>query len=206
MPSRKTVLLSALAIVIITLLTGTSLAAIILATTSNAQTTTTTTTAPRTCNNQPSYCDRSYSDLTQIGAHDSPFVGPLPQHNQNLPVTSQLDFGIRFLQAQTHENPIDSSIIQLCHTSCFLENAGTLEFFLEAIRDWLGGHPNDVVSLLLTNQDSFPVSKFDETFEAAGIREYAFVPASSPGKLPMDEWPTFGELIDAGTRLVVFLG
>ena len=32
----------------------------------------------------------------------SPFVGALPSQNQHLPVTGQLDLGIRFLTAQVH--------------------------------------------------------------------------------------------------------
>lgn len=165
-----------------------------------------TPSGPKTCNGQPAYCGRAYSNITQVGAHDSPFVGPLPQHNQNLPVTKQLDFGIRFLQGQTHKNPLDHSIIELCHTSCFLEDAGSLGAFLRTVKTWLDGHPNEVVTLLLTNQDSFPVSKFDEAFAAAGMNEYAFVPSSSPNVLAMDKWPTLGGMISDGKRLVVFLG
>lgn len=159
-----------------------------------------------TCNGQAAYCTRRYSNITQIGAHDSPFVGPLPQQNQNLPVTKQLDFGIRFLQGQTHKNPLDNSIIELCHTSCFLEDAGPLKSFLGTVKTWLDTHPNEVVTLLLTNQDSFPVSKFDEVFADSGIKQYAFIPPSSPNVLAMDKWPTLSEMINNGKRLVVFLG
>lgn len=81
-----------------------------------------------------------------------------------------------------------------------------MEAFLETIKSWLDDHPNEVVTLLLTNQASFPASKFGDVFESAGLREYAFVPGSSPDMLPMDQWPSLGELIDEGTRLIVFLG
>ena len=141
-----------------------------------------------------------------MGSHDSPFVGPLPQQNQNLPVEKQLDFGIRYLQAQTHENPFDNDIIELCHTSCFLEDAGSLEGYLRTVKNWLDGHGDEVVTLLLTNPDSFSPESFGAVFEKTGLDAYAFIPESSPGTLPMDKWPTMGEMIERGKRLVVFLG
>ena len=52
------------------------------------------------CNGDIRLCDRLYSDITMIGAHNSPFVGDLPSQNQHLSVTGQLDLGIRFLTAQ----------------------------------------------------------------------------------------------------------
>ncbi|KAB8074666.1 PLC-like phosphodiesterase [Aspergillus leporis] len=160
--------------------------------------------APSTCNGQSAYCTRKYSDITQLGAHDSPFVGPLPQHNQNLKVIEQLDLGVRFLQGQTHK-ALDSDAIQLCHTSCLLEDAGTLKSFLGTVKAWLDGHPDEVVTLLLTNGDSLPVSRFDEVFASAGIKDYAFVPDSTPGVLAIESWPTLGDLISKGKRLVMFL-
>ncbi|KAA8643523.1 hypothetical protein EYZ11_004277 [Aspergillus tanneri] len=156
------------------------------------------------CNGQPVFCDRKYSSVTQLGAHDSPFVGPLPQQNQNLNVTEQLDLGIRYLQGQTHKVENDDAI-RLCHTSCVLEDAGTLESFLITVKSWLDDHPDEVVTLLLTNGDNLPVSRFDETFAEADIKEYVFVPEPSSEVLSMDSWPTFGQLISKGTRLVVFL-
>ncbi|KAF9886820.1 hypothetical protein FE257_011067 [Aspergillus nanangensis] len=163
-----------------------------------------TTATAAACNGQPTYCDRKYSNLTQIGAHDSPFVGPLPQHNQNLKVTEQLDLGIRFLQGQTHVLP-GNQTIRLCHSSCILEDAGTLGEFLNTVKSWLDQHPSEVVTLLLTNGDSVPVTRFDETFNKADIKKYTFVPDSSPKVLAIDSWPTIGQLINKGTRLVVFL-
>ncbi|PKY04859.1 PLC-like phosphodiesterase [Aspergillus campestris IBT 28561] len=161
--------------------------------------------APKTCNGQATYCTRKYSQLTHLGAHDSPFVGPLPQHNQNLEVTEQLDLGIRFLQGQTHKALDEKDPIRLCHTSCFLEDAGTLVSFLETVKTWLDAHPDEVVTLLLTNGDNLPVSRFDQAFAEAKVNEYAFVPEGSPDVLAMDKWPTLGSLIEKSKRLVVFL-
>lgn len=163
-------------------------------------------TTAKTCNGRPEYCNRSYSNITFIGSHDSPFVGKLPQQNQNIGIKAQLDMGIRYLQAQTHHSIIDNNILELCHTSCFLEDAGTLKFFLVTVKRWLDAHPNEVVTILLTNGDSVDITEFGDTFAKSGIDSYAFVPSSSSNKLSIDDWPTIGELISTGKRLVVFLG
>jgi hypothetical protein len=73
-----------------------------------------------TCNNYAQLCDRPYSNVTQVGAHDSAFVGILPTQNQYSDVTSQLDMGIRFLQMQVHD--LDGTL-ELCHTTCTEEDA-----------------------------------------------------------------------------------
>lgn len=157
------------------------------------------------CNGHAEYCDRSYSNITFVGSHDSPFVGKLPQQNQNIKVKAQLDMGVRFLQAQTHHSILDDKVLELCHTSCFLEDAGKLKSFLGTIKEWLDANTNEVVTLLLTNGDSVDINEFGDTFADSGIVDYAFVPSSSPDKLSIDKWPTLGELISSGKRLVVFL-
>lgn len=172
--------------------------------TSSPITTTTTTTGIISCNGHPEFCNRGYSNVTFIGSHDSAFVGPLPQQNQNIPISAQLDMGIRFLQAQTHRSEVDSSVLELCHTSCLLEDAGPLESFLATVKTWLENHPTEVVTLLLTNGDSVSVSEFAAVFASSGIKPYAYVPKENP--LPVTEWPTLQELIAQNTRLVVFLG
>lgn len=75
------------------------------------------------CNGNAALCSRLYSNITQIGTHDSAFVGILPTDNQLVSVTDQLDDGIRFLQAQTH---VKGSVLELCHTSCTELDAGPL--------------------------------------------------------------------------------
>ncbi|KAK9372295.1 PLC-like phosphodiesterase [Lipomyces chichibuensis] len=155
-----------------------------------------------TCNGHEELCSRQYSNVSFIGAHNSPFVGCLPQQNQEWSVTRQLDNGIRFLQGQTHRAPVTGSL-NFCHTSCFLENAGTVTQFLRTVKSWLDIHHNEVVTLLITNGDSVPIAEFDSAFNSSGIRDYAYIPPVSP--LAMNDWPTLQDLINAGTRLIVFL-
>lgn len=162
------------------------------------------TLAATTCNGRSEYCTRSYSNITFVGSHDSAFVGPLPQQNQNIDIKAQLDMGIRYLQVQTHHSVLDRNVIELCHTSCLLEDAGPLRSFLTTIKNWLDANPNEVVSLLLTNGDSVSITEFGDTFSSSGIANYAYVPSKSP--LPIADWPTLGDMISSGKRLVVFLG
>lgn len=155
------------------------------------------------CNQQLSFCDRKYSNVTFVGTHDSPFVGPLPTQNQDKSVTDQLNAGVRFLQAQTH-NFLNTPF--MCHTSCFEENAGTVQAYLTQVKNWLDANPNDVVTMLWTNPDKIAMTKFDAVFKTVGATRYVFKPSSSPNPLPMGSWPTLGQMIASGQRLVVFIG
>ena len=153
------------------------------------------------CNGHAELCNRKYSNITQIGAHDSAYVGDLPQHNQDISVIDQLNRGIRFLQSQTQVNVF--KILSLCHTSCFLEDAGPVVSYLSSIKIWLENNPNEVVTILLTNGDNVVVPMFDDAFTCSGLKSYVYTPPVSP--LTLDAWPTLQELISAGTRLVAFL-
>ncbi|GAW21516.1 hypothetical protein ANO14919_110380 [Xylariales sp. No.14919] len=151
------------------------------------------------CNGQAAYCDKAYSKVTFAGSHNSAFVGIGPSDNQLSSVTAQLDQGIRFLTTQTHDK---DGAIQMCHTSCDLLDAGTLQDYLGTVKTWVDGHPDDVVTLLITNGDSIDINKFGDAFKAAGLDSYAFTPS---GTLGLDDWPTLGDLISSGNRVVVFM-
>jgi len=151
------------------------------------------------CNGYPEFCSRLYSNVTLIGTHDSAFVGILPTENQLVSVADQLSDGIRFLQAQTHNS---SGTIELCHTTCLELDAGPLLTYLETVKSFLDDNPNEVVTFLVTNQDAIPVAQYGEVMVASGLASYAYTPSS---QLAIDEWPTYQELIDAGTRLVMFM-
>ena len=159
----------------------------------------------RLCNANPDTCDRKYTNVSYVGTHNSAFVGDKedPRVNQELSVTGQLDAGIRFLQAQTHKDILGD--LSMCHTSCLLYYAGSLQSYLSTINDWLVAHPTTQISLLLTNGDNVDISMFDAAFKSVGLDKLAFVPSTSPNQLAYDDWPTIGELIDTGKRLVVFL-
>lgn len=175
--------------------------ATLLAAAAAALTLATTTTAQAACNGAAALCPRPYSNVTFVGSHDSAFVGVGPADNQLVSVADQLSLGVRFLQAQTHDL---GGTIEMCHTSCLLEDAGPLAGFLAPVGAFLAANPDEVVTLLLTNGDGVPVRDYAAVFEAAGLEEYVFAPPN--GTLALDEWPTLQEMIDAGTRLVVWMG
>lgn len=155
------------------------------------------------CNGYAELCNRQYSNISFVGTHDSAFVGVLPVDNQDISVSAQLSAGIRFLQAQTH---VLNGNLELCHTSCIEEDAGSLQSYLGTVKSFLDANPNEVVTLLLVNGDFQSPTLFDTTFQAAGLNTYAFIPSTSPNDLTIDQWPTLGQMIGAGQRLVVFLG
>lgn len=152
------------------------------------------------CNGHDELCGKKYSEVNDVGTHDSAFVGNTPTHNQYIGVADQLESGVRFLQAQTHDK---DGNIEMCHSFCWELDAGSLTDYLKTVADWIKDKPNEVVTLLLTNQDAIPMDKFDAAFDSAGLKQYVFHPK---GKLSKDQWPTLQELIDAGTRVVVFMG
>ncbi|RGP68104.1 plc-like tim beta alpha-barrel domain-containing [Fusarium longipes] len=157
------------------------------------------TAAWAACNGHDELCSRKYSEITFIGAHNSAFVGKKPSQNQHASVTEQLDLGIRFLQVQTRNK---NGNIQLCHSHCWLLNQGPLENYLKDISSWMVKNPDQVVTLLLTNHDALSIEQFDAVFNSTGLKEFAFRPEK---KLSLNEWPTLEELIDNGTRLLVFM-
>lgn len=156
--------------------------------------------AATACNGHEALCGRQYSSVTHVGAHDSAFVGNFPVDNQYTSVTDVLNMGVRFLQAQTHDK---DGTVEMCHTSCWEKDAGSLTSYLGPIKTWLDANPNEVLSLLLTNGDAIAVSDFGAVFDSVGLSSYAYKP---PSTLALGDWPTLQTLIDAGTRLVVWMG
>ncbi|GKT88385.1 PLC-like phosphodiesterase protein [Colletotrichum tofieldiae] len=175
------------------------------AATLSAESSSSNTTA---CNNSPSLCSRKYNNITHMGAHDSAFLRDASTQNsiagnQYFNATVALNSGLRLLQAQVHVvNGTSGSVLQLCHTTCSLLDAGTLENWLSAVKDWMDKHTNDVVTILLVNSDNQAASAFGKVFESSGISKYGYKPSSSS---TTSSWPTLQNMIDADTRLVTFV-
>ncbi|KAF8183666.1 PLC-like phosphodiesterase [Pholiota molesta] len=156
------------------------------------------------CNGHAELCNRNYANVTVIGAHDSFAFSSDPfalARDQEVDITSQLNLGVRLLQAQSHVN---NNVLHFCHTSCSLFDGGTVLSYLQTVKTWLDANPNEVLTLLFTNPEAQSVSTvWKPIFDAAGITPLAYVPPSVPVK--QSDWPTLGELIDSGKRVVVFL-
>jgi len=154
-----------------------------------------------TCNGDSSLCDRSYGNVSFVGAHDSYAVGTNSVSvNQDYNVTQQLNDGVRMLQLQVHNS---SGTLQLCHSSCLLYNGGTLEAYLTTVKTWMDSNTEDVVSILIVNSDNLLPTEFDAVFKAAGVDTLSYSPSNS--SLTFTAWPTLGQMIDSGKRLVTFL-
>lgn len=175
----------------------------------------TTSGAAMACNNSPDLCNRTYNNITHMGAHDSAFVrdastGNSIAGNQYYNATIALSAGIRLLQAQVH---LSSNKLRLCHTDCRILDAGPLEDWLAHIKHWLDANPNEVVTLLLVNSNDQPASSFGAAFTRSGIEKYAYTPLSSSSSSspntsssnPVTTWPTLRALIGANTRLITFI-
>ena len=160
-------------------------------------------TNTQACNNYPEFCSRKYSNITYIGAHNSPFAVPNnAASNQQLGVIDQLNDGIRMLQVQTHYNATTSTLF-CCHTSCDLLNVGTVQSYLTSITAWIRTHPYDVVTVLLGNADLVGVGNYSASIVNSGLSNYAYVPPQIP--MNISSWPTLSDMILMGKRAVIFM-
>jgi hypothetical protein len=100
----------------------------------------------------------------------------------------------------SHSNDND---IYVCHTSCGIQNGGTLTSYLQKVSSWVSANPNDVVTLIVVNIDNLPATTFSQSFTSAGLDQYAYSPSDSA--LSINEWPTMGSLIDSGKRVMIFM-
>lgn len=174
--------------------------------TTSSSSTTVVAPAPtntRPCNNYPELCARKYSNITQVGCHNSPFVREgSAAANQQFPVVDQLNDGVRFLQGQI-QFPVNGTQPHFCHTSCDLLDAGPIEDWLRSVRDWVAEHPYDVVTILLGNGNYSAPDLYVPAIERSGILQYVYTPSVIP--MQVDDWPTLGQMILSGQRVVMFL-
>ncbi len=185
-------------------------------------------TAGRECNGHAELCDRPYDQIVQAATHNSmssPDVVQIwPEHDAN--ITAQLDAGIRTLLIDTSywpeiDAPSELSTIELalpptvasflydelderlrahpgsylCHSRCAY-GAISLVTALNGIKAFLDANPNDVVTLIIQNGISTPDT--EAAFTASGLDPYLYLGS------PTTDWPTLGQLVDTGERLVVF--
>ena len=67
----------------------------------------------------------------------------------------------------------------------------------------MSGHPNEVVTILLTNPTGASPDIFRKAVERAGLGDKVYTPPNRA--MNMGDWPTLQEMIDSKRRLVVFL-
>ena len=75
--------------------------------------------------------------------------------------------------------------------------------YLQTVKSFMDSNPNEVFTFLFTNPENIsPKDVWDPLFEQSGLANVAYVPPHLPMKA--SEWPTLGEMIQDGKRLVVF--
>ncbi|KAF2742405.1 PLC-like phosphodiesterase [Sporormia fimetaria CBS 119925] len=180
------------------------------------QTSSTTTDAPeptntQPCNNYVEFCTRRYSNITEVCAHNSPFVRKNNiAANQHLDVTQQLNDGIRMLQGQVHDV---NGTLHYCHSSCDLLDAGPVEDYLRKVVAWLEDHPYEVLTIIFGNAeyerknafgDALVTSvNFIEPIQNSGLKRFIYQPPKP--RMTLSDWPTLGELILSQKRVITFI-
>ncbi|TVY31555.1 putative secreted protein [Lachnellula subtilissima] len=167
--------------------------------TSTSSSTLPTNTTP--CNNYPEFCSRKYGNITEVSAHNSPFVKTgNAAANQELSVTTQLNDGIRLLQGQMH---FVNNTPHFCHTSCDVLDAGPITSYLSEVYAWVSTHPYDIVTLLLGNGNYSKVETYVPFIQSTGLVQYAYEPPKIP--MALNDWPTLASMILSGKRVVFFM-
>jgi hypothetical protein len=83
----------------------------------------------------------------------------------------------------------------LCHINCVFGAIAFTDAMTE-VRDFLDDNPDEVVTLII--QDAISTDDTAAVMEASGVEPFLYHHGKD------DQWPTLGELIDTGQRLVVF--
>ena len=85
-----------------------------------------------------------------------------------------------------------------------LFDGGSVQDYLTKVHDFLVANPNEVITLLFTNPDNVSLTeKWLPAFQNSGVADMAYIPPALPMK--RGDWPTLGEMIDSGKRVVVFM-
>lgn len=156
------------------------------------------------CNGRSELCGRRYGNTTFLTAHNSFAFSSNPlalSRNQAVDIPTQLSLGARTLQGQAH---LENGQLRFCHSSCILFDGGLVVDYLRTVKKFLDANPNEVFTFIFTNPDGASIPNvWKPVFDQAGITPLAYVPPVRPMK--RDEWPTLGELIDSGKRIIIFL-
>jgi len=79
-----------------------------------------------------------------------------------------------------------------------------VENYLAIVKIFLENNPDEVLTLLFTNPEGLSIpNQVHPVLVNSGITDLAYVPPSLPMK--QSDWPTLGDMIDSGKRVVVFV-
>jgi hypothetical protein len=181
---------------------------------------------PRRCNGHAELCNRRYDEVVFPESHNAMSAADLGWlgANQDVPMPEQLASGVRVLHIDTRywetpevtasfastlppdlagvvlaaaaaANPVKPGV-WLCHSLCRL-GATKLETGLRQVADFVRTNPNEIVTLDVEDQTS-PADTV-ALFQRSGLARYVYTPGD-----PRQPWPTLGQMLDSGRRVVVF--
>ncbi|KAF8525269.1 PLC-like phosphodiesterase [Hysterangium stoloniferum] len=79
----------------------------------------------------------------------------------------------------------------------------TFAAYLKTVKTWVDTHPSEVLTILIVNSDKLPPMQWQAVYQSAGMDTVSLSPTSA--SLTKDAWPTLGETIDSGKRVVTYL-
>lgn len=156
--------------------------------------TTSTGVAARACNGAAVLCDRPLDRVTFATTHNSAASTAAGftvfNANQVHDLRRQLDDGIRGMMLDVTEF---EGAAWLCHGPCGLGKLLHTEA-LVTLGEFLDANPDEV--LFIIYEDSTTADAIAADWQAVGLESLLFTKTDRT-------WPTLGEMIDAGTRVVV---
>ncbi|CAO3571808.1 unnamed protein product [Mortierella alpina] len=151
--------------------------------------------AQQVCNGYAELCAKSYDKVAFATTHNAfaSSAGALGA-NQNNDIPIQLKDGIRAFMLDSYSPGTgNTGEIQLCHTACTLLDGGTLSKTLGQIKVFLENNPNEVITIFFENAGNLGIT-------ISGMDKYSHTQPTASGT-----WPTLGEMIATGKRLVSFI-
>lgn len=150
----------------------------------------------RRCNGQEALCGRAYDAVTFPGTHNaySTTAEGFGAANQSWTMSKQMEVGVRVLHLEAQhwdDGPY------LCHSLCTIGHKRLADGLAE-VSAFLASHAREVVTLLVETDDLAP-DDVKAAFDEAGLTRYAHPHALGA------PWPSLGELIERGERLVVLV-
>jgi hypothetical protein len=149
----------------------------------------------RRCNGRADLCARAYDRVVfpaTHNAHAAREYGYSAIGNQLGGLAAQLNDGVRAFLVDVYYDAIGRRVF--CHGFCGLASTRHRDG-LAVVKTFLDAHPNEVLTFIYENH--VRPRDLAADFEAGGLGGSAFT------KRRGEPWPTLGQMIDAGTRIVI---
>ncbi|KAF9942061.1 hypothetical protein BGZ65_010972 [Modicella reniformis] len=154
------------------------------------------------CNGYAALCAKTYNQVVYPTTHNA-YANTPPgalAANQDNNITTQLGDGIRALMLDAYVSPKNPNVVELCHTSCNLLDAGPLTTTLGQIKAFLDANPNEVITIFWENAGNLAPAQFQSAYTSAGVTNYLYTQPTGTAT-----WPTLAEMISTNKRLVNFM-